>query len=71
MTATDRQHVDSTEPLWTVGELAVYLHVPARTIYAWRHKNTGPTGIRVGRHLRFRGSDVEEWLAELAAAEQE
>lgn len=57
--------------LLTVDELADYLQVPAKTIYAWRHKNCGPPGIRVGRYLRFRASDVESWLAELATAEQE
>ena len=50
-----------------VQDLAAYLDVPVKTIYAWRHRSTGPRGFRVGRHLRFRWADVEEWLAELAA----
>ena len=57
--------------LLTVDELSEYLQVPAKTIYQWRHKNCGPPGIRIGRYLRFRSSDVEQWLAELVAAEQE
>jgi predicted DNA-binding transcriptional regulator AlpA len=32
------------------------------TIYAWRHRRTGPPGFRVGRHLRFRRSDIEHWI---------
>lgn len=63
--------IGSPRTLLTVDELADYLQVPAKTIYAWRHKNCGPPGFRVGRYLRFRSSDVEEWLAELASAEQE
>ncbi len=62
---------DDSGALLTVDELADYLQVPAKTIYAWRHKNAGPPGFRVGRYLRFRASDVESWLAELAIAEQE
>lgn len=60
-----------TAALLTVDELADYLQVPAKTIYAWRHKNSGPPGFRVGRYLRFRASDVEAWLAELAIGERE
>lgn len=43
-------------------ELAEELHVPVRSIYAWRHKGTGPKGLRLGRHVRFRRADVEVWL---------
>lgn len=53
--------------LLTVHDLAAYLDVPVKTIYTWRHHHTGPRGIKVGRHLRFRWVDVEMWLAELAA----
>jgi excisionase family DNA binding protein len=53
------------EPLLTVDDLARLLCVPARTIYAWRYKGSGPSGIKVGRHLRFRRSDVEQWLRAL------
>ena len=43
-------------------ELAEYLAVPVRTIYAWRTTGSGPRGIRVGRHVRYRRSEVERWL---------
>ena len=46
----------------TPDELAELLRVPVATLYAWRHKGIGPPAIRVGRHLRYRGSDVEKWL---------
>ena len=42
--------------------LAEYLGVPDGTIYQWRHKGPGPRGIKVGKHVRYRRSDVEKWL---------
>lgn len=44
-------------------EVARYLQVPVKTIYRWRYAGEGPPAYRVGRHLRFRWSDVEGWLA--------
>ena len=55
--------------LLSAQELAVYLEVPVKTIYTWRHRSTGPRGFRVGKHLRFRWCDVESWLADLIAEE--
>lgn len=45
----------------TPEELAAELKVPVSTIYAWRYKGTGPKGSRIGRHVRFRRVDVDEW----------
>ncbi len=58
---------EPSQRLLTVQDLAAYLDVPVKTIYTWRHRNTGPRGFRMARHLRYRWADVEEWLAELAA----
>ncbi len=55
------EHLDQ---LLTVEDLAEYLDVPVATVYAWRHRRQGPPGFRVGRHLRFRWSDVERWIDE-------
>ena len=52
------------EPLLTLDDLAEYLQIPKRTIYAWRYRREGPTAIRVGGHLRYRQSDVVDWLDE-------
>ena len=51
-----------TEPFVTTEELAEELGVPVRTVYAWRHRGLGPRGYKIGKHVRFRRSDVEEWL---------
>jgi excisionase family DNA binding protein len=43
-------------------QLADYLGVPVATVYRWRHESTGPRGIKVGKHVRYRQRDVETWL---------
>lgn len=48
--------------LLTTKDLAEYLSVPVATIYAWRYHSQGPPGFRVGRHLRYRRTDIEEWI---------
>ena len=54
--------MESLEPLLTVQELANYLGVPVATLYAWRYRGEGPVGFRVGKHVRYRWSDIEEWI---------
>lgn len=49
-------HLDTPE------RLAEYLGIPVKTLYQWRHRGVGPRAIKVGRHLRYRPSDVERWL---------
>ncbi len=52
-------------PLATIEEVAEFLGVPVKTLYAWRSRrlNTeGPRGLRVGRHVRYRWSDVDAWV---------
>jgi len=61
-----RRHDDR---LLSVEELADYLAVPVKTIYTWRHRNTGPQGFRVGKHVRFRWHDVQTWVAQRIADE--
>ena len=52
----------SLDRLLTIRELAVYLDVPVKTLYAWRYRGEGPIGFRVGKHVRYRWSDVEQWI---------
>jgi len=59
--------MDQLEPIISAQELAEYLGVPVATIYAWRYRRQGPPGFRVGRHVRFRGSDVERWVEDRIA----
>jgi excisionase family DNA binding protein len=49
--------------LLTPSELSEMLGVPVATLYSWRYHGRGPAAVRVGRHLRYRLSDVDAWLA--------
>lgn len=51
-----------TRALVSVTELAEYLGVPVKTVYEWNCKGTGPKVLKVGRYVRFRWQDVEQWL---------
>lgn len=48
--------------LFSPQQLADYLGVPIRTVYAWNSQGTGPTPIKVGKHVRYRAEDVEAFL---------
>ena len=54
--------MNDLEPLLSAQDLADFLHVPIATIYAWRYRGEGPPGFRVGRHLRYRWTDIQRWL---------
>lgn len=55
-------------PLASAEEVAEYLGVPVATLYQWRHRGVGPSGARVGRHLRYRWDVVERWFDDQAKA---
>lgn len=59
----------SLNRLLTVNDLANHLNVPVATIYAWRYRHEGPPGFRVGRHLRYRYADVEQWIQDRLKAD--
>lgn len=46
----------------TTDEVADYLSVPVSTLYQWRHRGIGPRAARVGRHLRYKRTDVDRWV---------
>lgn len=49
-------------PLIGIEELAEYLDIPVKTLYKWRQDGVGPASVRVGRHVRYFVSDVQDWL---------
>lgn len=57
-----------TRKLLTIDDLADYLSIPKNTLYQWRTRGKGPTGIRVGKHIRYRPEDIDTWLEEQGAA---
>ena len=54
--------MESLDRLLTLDDLAEFLEIPVATVHPWRYRQEGPPGFRVGRHLRFRWSDVERWI---------
>ena len=53
------------EPVLTTSELAEYLGLQPQAIYDMRTDGRGPFGIRVGREIRYRVSDIRQWLERL------
>lgn len=42
-------------------DLAQREGVPLATVYAWNSRGEGPRYLKIGRHVRYRISDVIEW----------
>jgi predicted DNA-binding transcriptional regulator AlpA len=53
---------ETNEPVESLDWLSDLIRIPPRSIYNWRLRGEGPPAYRVGRHLRFRPSEVEAWL---------
>ena len=49
--------------LLTTLQVARYLGVSVETIYTWRVSGYGPRAVKVGKHLRWRPSEIEKWLS--------
>ena len=54
--------------LLTVNDLSDHLGVPVNTLYQWRTKGYGPTGRRIGKHVRYRPEDVDTWVEQQGVA---
>jgi excisionase family DNA binding protein len=63
--ANQRRSVAEAGELWTIEQVADYLGVPKQTVYSRRTSGYGPSGFRVGKHLRWRVSTVMAWTVEL------
>ncbi|WP_306232849.1 helix-turn-helix transcriptional regulator [Agrococcus beijingensis] len=48
--------------LLTERELAAAIHMSSKTLQHWRYTQQGPPFVRLGRHVRYRVSDVTEWI---------
>ena len=55
-----RQGVD--DRLIDIDALALYLDLSKNTIYDWRKRGQGPAAFKLGKHLRWRLSEVDAWL---------
>jgi excisionase family DNA binding protein len=46
----------------SISDLAALLKVPVSTIYSWNRQGAGPPYYKIGKSLRYRGSDVLRWV---------
>lgn len=62
------RHEESPEPLLTLQEIAEYLRLTPGALYTQRYRGEKPgvLGIRVGRKILFRPSDIDRFLTELS-----
>ena len=62
------------EDLWlrivTEVQAAEILQVSTRTLQSWRYRGEGPPYFRMGRLVRYRLSDLAEWLDDQRPADE-
>ncbi len=56
------------DPHVTPAELSEELKIPVSTLYVWRLREKGPKSFKAGRHVRYRRSAIDAWLAEIGGA---
>lgn len=62
---TTNDDLVSGNRLLTIDQAAEYLAIPKATIYTWRTRRTGfgPRAVKIGGSLRYRQSDLDQWIA--------
>ena len=50
------------DPLLTVDQVSDWLGIPKGTLYQWRSRCRGPRAIKVGNGIRYRRSEIENYL---------
>jgi excisionase family DNA binding protein len=69
-TDNNRGDSDQIEPLRDIDDLCRLLDVPKKTVYKWTSdRHTGFPYYKVGKHLRFRFSEVDSYLRKYRASE--
>jgi excisionase family DNA binding protein len=56
-------------PLMSLPEAAAYLDMTVPTLYNWRHRGIGPASLRIGGRVKYRQTDLDDWIAAQAEAE--
>jgi excisionase family DNA binding protein len=51
--------------LLTTREAADYLRLAITTLEHWRLDGRGPAFCKIGRQVRYRRADVDQWLTEM------
>ncbi len=50
------------EPMVDINVVAEFLGLPVATVRKWRVEGYGPTGYKVGRHVRYDMQEVRDWV---------
>lgn len=50
------------DPTHDESELAARFRISVKTVQSWRQTNRGPAYLKVGRLVRYRESDIQDWL---------
>lgn len=48
----------------TTEDAALYLSVQPSTLLKWRVEGRGPSYVKMGRSVRYRPRDLEQWMGE-------
>ena len=59
---SSKAEINEDRRLLSPEQLAAMVGVPLGTVYQWHARGGGPLRIRLGRHVRYRQSDVDRWL---------
>lgn len=49
--------------LATIEDVMAYLGITRAKLAQLRYRGTGPAFVKVGREIRYRWADVDEWIA--------
>jgi excisionase family DNA binding protein len=59
----------SPSPFLSLSEAAEYLGLATQTLYTWRSKGIGPVAVKIGSRVKYRQTDLDDWIAQQAEAE--
>ena len=68
MSTTDNPQQGSDDEVLTPTEAADLLRVTIRTLDAWRYRRVGPAYSKIGRHVRYRRSELLRFVADAEVA---
>lgn len=60
--STQPKGLAAADPLISPRDLGELCGVPIGTVYQWNCRGVGPRMIKVGKHVRYRMSDINVWL---------
>jgi hypothetical protein len=50
------------DALYEEGHVAKAMRCNVKTLQAWRMRGCGPQFLKIGRLVRYRGSDIARWM---------